>query len=128
MIKKLIIAGVIFLFSCIFIGCTTTRVDVGHVGVKVKLAGSDRGVQDMQLKTGWVFYNPLTEQVVEFPTSVQNIILSASPHEGGSKEDTKATTADESITFSSVEGVNANADIGFSFHIDPALQKNSFIY
>ena len=24
--------------------------------------------------TGWVLFNPLTEQIVEFPTSVQNVI------------------------------------------------------
>lgn len=122
-VKFLITAGVLFVFSVVFAACTTTRVDVGHVGVKVKLAGSDRGVQqDMQIKTGWVFYNPLTEQVVEFPTSVQNIILSANPHEGATKADEgKADhSVDESITFSSIEGVNANADIGFSFHIDPS--------
>lgn len=112
-IKLLVALAITILFSIIFIGCTTTRINVGHVGVKIKLAGSERGVQDMQLKTGWVFFNPLTEQVVEFPTSVQNIVLSASPHEG--------KNVDESITFSSVEGVNANADIGFSFHIDPVL-------
>lgn len=102
-------------------GCTTlTRIDVGHIGVKVKLAGSDRGVQDMQLKTGWVFFNPLSEQVIEFPVSVQNIILSASRHEGGSDKDKgQDHGVDESITFSSIEGVNANADVGFSFHIDP---------
>ena len=37
-----------------------TRVDAGHVGIRVKLAGSDRGVQEMPVVTGWVFYNPLT--------------------------------------------------------------------
>lgn len=122
LIKLLIVSGVVLVFSVIFAACTTTRVDVGHVGVKIKLAGSDRGVQDMQMRTGWVFYNPLTEQVVEFPTSVQNIILSANPHEGAAKTDEgKADhSVDESITFSSIEGVNANADVGFSFHIDPA--------
>src|SRR3954451_15065871 len=106
--------------SSIF-GCSTlTRIDVGHIGVKVKLAGSDRGVQDMQIKTGWVFFNPLAEQVIEFPVSVQNIILSASRHEGNSDKDKGQDHAvDESITFSSIEGVNANADVGFSFHIDP---------
>lgn len=116
--KYLIIVVSAFLLSLIFVGCTTTRINVGHVGVKVKLAGSERGVQDMQLKTGWVFFNPLTEQVVEFPTSVQNIVLSASPHEG--------KTVDESITFSSIEGVNANADVGFSFHIDPVLAPHLY--
>ncbi len=101
--KLAIILGLFLVSSCLFAACTTTRVEVGHIGVKVKLAGSDRGVQDMQLKTGWVFYNPLTEQVIEFPTSVQNIILSSNPHEGGAKDDApEQKSIDESITFSSV--------------------------
>lgn len=100
--------------AIVYLGCAaTTRVDAGHVGIRVKLAGSDRGVQDMPIVTGWVFYNPLTEQIVIFPTSVQNVVWTQSPHEG--------KAYDESITFSSEEGVNVNADIGLSFHIDPSL-------
>jgi regulator of protease activity HflC (stomatin/prohibitin superfamily) len=96
------------------VGCSaTTRIDAGHVGVRVKLAGSARGVQDAEIAVGWIFYNPLTEQIIQFPTSVQNIVWSASPHEG--------QPVDESITFSSSEGVNVNADIGLSFHIDPSM-------
>jgi regulator of protease activity HflC (stomatin/prohibitin superfamily) len=97
-----------------FFGCqATTRVDAGHVGIRVKLAGSDRGVQDMPVVTGWVVYNPVTEQIVIFPTSVQNVIWTANRNEG--------RPVDESITFSSSEGVNVNADVGLSFHIEPTL-------
>ncbi len=96
------------------IGCSTlSRVDAGHVGIKVRLAGSERGVQDMPVVMGWVFYNPITEQIIVFPTSVQNVVWTASLHEG--------KPIDESITFSSTEGVNINADIGLSFHIDPLM-------
>lgn len=106
----LIVAAV----AIVFLGCsTTTRVDAGHVGIRVKLAGSDRGIQDMPVVTGWVFYNPLTEQIVLFPTSVQNVVWTQSAQEG--------KPFDESITFSSSEGVNVNADIGLSFHIEPGL-------
>jgi regulator of protease activity HflC (stomatin/prohibitin superfamily) len=95
-------------------GCgMTTRVDAGHVGIRVRLAGSDRGVSDTPVVTGWVLYNPITEQIVIFPTSVQNVIWSANKNEG--------RPIDESITFSSSEGVNVNADVGLSFHIEPAL-------
>src|SRR5207244_4449968 len=83
----------------------------GHVGIRVKLAGSNRGVDDIPIVTGWVFVNPLTEQLVMFPTSVQNVIWTKDPHEGNAH--------DESMTFSSAEGVNINADIGLSFHIEP---------
>ena len=57
--------------------------------------------------------NPITEQLVTFPTSVQNVIWTATPHEG--------RNIDESITFSSSEGVNVNADVSLSFHIEPNL-------
>jgi regulator of protease activity HflC (stomatin/prohibitin superfamily) len=98
----------------LFFGCqATTRVDAGHVGIRVKLAGSDRGVQDMPIVTGWVVFNPISEQIVIFPTSVQNVVWTANPHEG--------RPVDESITFSSSEGVNVNADVGLSFHIEPSL-------
>lgn len=106
------VAGV--LAAVLFVGCSMfTRVDAGHVGVRVRLAGSDRGVQDMPVVTGWVFFNPVTEQVIMFPTSVQNVVWTASLHEGRS--------VDESITFSSNEGVNISSDIGLSFHIEPSL-------
>jgi regulator of protease activity HflC (stomatin/prohibitin superfamily) len=118
-IKHAIIGAVALLSVGIFAGCTLDRIDAGNVGVKVKLAGSDRGVQDMQLKMGWVFYNPFTEKVIEFPVSVQNIIWTKDPHEGLGPGEKPNTAIDESITFSSVEGVNANADVGFSFHINP---------
>ena len=48
----------------------------------MKLAGSDRGVQDMPVVTGWVVYNPISEQIVIFPTSVQNVIWTANRNEG----------------------------------------------
>ena len=106
------IAGVAVLVG--LVGCSTlTRVDAGHVGIRVRLAGSERGVQDMPVVMGWVFYNPISEQIIIFPTSVQNVVWTASLHEG--------KPIDESITFSSTEGVNINADIGLSFHIDPLM-------
>lgn len=98
----------------LWVGCASvTRVDAGHVGVRVKLAGSSRGVQDMPTVQGWVFFNPLTEQIVQFPTSVQNLVWTASHTEG--------SPHDDSITFSSKEGASVNADIGIAFHIDPQM-------
>src|SRR5258706_11707776 len=98
---------------------STTRIDAAHVGIRVKLAGGSRGVQDIPVVTGWVFFNVLTEQVIEFPTSVQNVVWTASAHEG--------RQVDESITFSSQEGVNVNADIGLSFHIEPSLAPHLYL-
>lgn len=108
------------LLAVFFIGPSiATRVDAAHVGIRVKLAGSSRGVQDIPIVTGWVFFNPLTEQIISFPTSVQNVVWTKAPTEGRS--------VDESITFSSGEGVNVNADIGLSFHIDPSKAPHLYL-
>lgn len=109
----LIAVVVLVLSSCM------TRIDAAHVGIRVKLAGSSRGIDDIPVVTGWVFYNPATEQIFQFPTSVQNIVWTKDPHEGNAR--------DESITFSSSEGVNINADIGLSFHIEPAMAPHLYL-
>lgn len=53
--------------------CGYERVDAGCEGIKVNLYGSDKGVDDVSLVTGAVWYNPFTEQVYEYPTYVQTI-------------------------------------------------------
>jgi regulator of protease activity HflC (stomatin/prohibitin superfamily) len=51
-------------------GCE--RIDAGHVGVKVNMYGDGKGVDDVTEVTGWVFYNPISTKIVEFPTYVQH--------------------------------------------------------
>lgn len=53
--------------------CGYERVDAGCEGIKVNLYGSDKGVDDVSLVTGAVWYNPFTEQVYEYPTYVQTV-------------------------------------------------------
>ncbi|MBM4363099.1 MAG: prohibitin family protein, partial [Deltaproteobacteria bacterium] len=118
-LRRLLTVAAVVIGLFIFLSATVTRIDAAHVGIRVRLAGSARGVEDIPVVTGWVFYNPLTEQIVSFPTSVQNIVWTASPGEGRSM--------DESITFSSGEGVNINADIGLAFHIEPSMAPHLYL-
>lgn len=48
-----------------------TRIDAGYEGVKIKQYGTGKGVQNTSLVTGRVWYNPFTEDVLEFPLFVQ---------------------------------------------------------
>ena len=41
------------------------RIDAGHEGIKVNLYGSNKGVDDIELVTGRVHYNPFTTSVYE---------------------------------------------------------------
>lgn len=50
-----------------------TRIDAGHVGIKVSLIGDTRGVGKYEYKTGYVVYNSYTEQIYEFPTYQQHV-------------------------------------------------------
>lgn len=68
--KKLIVLLAIML-PIVFSNCT--RIDAGHEGMKVNLYGSDRGIDDVSLVTGWVWYNPMTTKVYEYPTFVQTV-------------------------------------------------------
>lgn len=49
------------------------RIDAGHEGIKVNLYGDSKGVGDVSMCTGMVWYNPFTTAVYEYPTFVQTV-------------------------------------------------------
>lgn len=67
--KKLIFLSLAMLLFGMMFSCT--RIDAGHVGIKVKLYGNNKGVSDITEVTGRVWYNPFTTEVYKFPTFVQ---------------------------------------------------------
>lgn len=69
-VVKLSIAVIAIILFSAFIGCE--RIDAGHVGIKVKLSGTDKGVQDVTEVTGWCFYNRFAYSIYEFATFVQH--------------------------------------------------------
>lgn len=93
---KLIIAGLIVIAFSAFIGCE--RIDAGHVGIKVKMSGSEQGIQGVTAVTGWCFYSRLTESIYEFPTFVQH------KEYGLVKDEDGKVLIDESFTVNSKDG------------------------
>lgn len=65
----------ILMLMCVLSGFTscTERIDAGSEGILVNLYGSDKGVDDVSLCTGRVWYNPFTQSVYEYPTYVQTV-------------------------------------------------------
>lgn len=74
-----------------------TRIDAGHEGILIKQYGSEKGVQDVSLVTGRVWYNPWTEDVEQYATFIQTIDYDA---------------------------FNVNAKDGSEFIVDPTLSFN----
>lgn len=83
------ILGVIF----IALSSSCTRIDQGHVGLKIDLAGGSKG-QGIEEVAGWVFYMPGLTTVEEFPVFTQQ----------ADYEEFVVTTKD-----------------GSQFHVDPTL-------
>jgi regulator of protease activity HflC (stomatin/prohibitin superfamily) len=105
-ITKIILWGGVALVAILSLfGCE--RIDAGHVGVKVNLYGDGRGVDDITEVTGWVFYNPLSTKIVEFPTYVQHIEYVRKTDEYGD------LVSDESFI--------VNSKDGSEFHVSPIL-------
>lgn len=82
------------MFVAAIAAVSCTRIDAGHEGILVKQYGTGKGVQDATMVTGRVWYNPFTEDVIQYPVFYQ--------------------TAD-------YEAFTVNAKDGSIFDIDPML-------
>lgn len=69
---KVILVLLGLVFASLFLMNSCERIDAGHVGVKVDMYGSGKGVNDVTECTGVVFYNPITTKIYEFPTFIQH--------------------------------------------------------
>lgn len=91
-----------------FTGCS--KVPAGHVGVKVYLLGTSKGVDHEVLGIGR-YYIGINEELYLFPTFQQNYTWTKSVHEGAA--------TDESITFQTKEGLTVNTDVGITYSLNP---------
>lgn len=91
-----------------FIGCS--KVPAGNVGIKFYLLGQKKGIESEELKPGryWIGLN---EELYLFPTFTQNYVWTSDKQEG--------SINDESFNFQDNQGLELNADIGITYHLDP---------
>ena len=52
---------------------TYENIDAGNAGIKINLYGTDRGVDNITIVTGRVWYNTWTTKIIEFPTFTQSV-------------------------------------------------------
>lgn len=97
------IIAALLLVCCCSTSCFT-RIDAGHEGIKVNLYGDNKGVDDVELVTGAVWYNPITTAVYEYPTFVQTVDYA--PFDINAKDGSKFTV-DPTININLVAGTAA---------------------
>jgi regulator of protease activity HflC (stomatin/prohibitin superfamily) len=82
-----------------FTGCAREIIEPGKVGICVNLYGNNKGVNDYPIKTGVVWYNPMTTSVYEYPTFTQNATWQGV----------------EKISFNTNQGSKISADVALSY-------------
>jgi regulator of protease activity HflC (stomatin/prohibitin superfamily) len=106
------------IIGSIFFGCE--RIDAGHAGVKVELYGSDRGVQDIELVTGMVWYNRFTTAVYEFPTYVREIKYQRQVDQDGTMVN------DNSVHCTTSDGMSISFDVSMNYSVRNDEVSNIF--
>ena len=90
------LAAVLMLTSCGY-----ERIDAGYEGIQVNLYGDGKGVDDVSLVTGAVWFNPITTAVYEYPTFVQTVDY---PPFSINAKDGSSFTVDPTISLKIVDG------------------------
>src|SRR5215510_9981880 len=105
-----ILGGVLILLVVLLV-VGFTRIEPGHVGIKVHYGGGQRGVEDFPTRIGWIFYIRGLSTVLEWPVFTQTVIWTRSSHEG--------RPINEEISFNSREGMPFTADVSVSYRLEP---------
>lgn len=95
--------SMVVLMALMFLGACTV-VPPGYAGIVVNQVGDQKGVQDFPVKTGRIFYNPVTQDVATFPVFQQNVVWSLD----------KDRDMDRSFVANSSEGAKLNFDVSAS--------------
>jgi len=93
---------VMFLASC-------KTVPPGSVGIVVHNFGDNKGVDDVAIKTGFTWYNPMSTTIYEYPTNVQTAKWTRDPNEGAPNN--------EEITFTNKDNMVISADVSVSYSL-----------
>lgn len=89
------------LAMCVSLTSCYERVDAGYEGIKVNLYGDSKGVDNVALVTGAVWYNPFTTSVYEYPMFVQTVDY---PAFSINAKDGSSFTVDPTISLKIVDG------------------------
>jgi len=97
------LAALVPLTSC-------SRVEPGHVGIRVTNFGSAAGVSDRALGVGW-YFTPVGSNIYEYPVYTSTYAWTASS--------TEQSTTDEGFNFQDRNGLNLSADVSVAYRVDP---------
>ena len=116
--KKILIGvGVVLLF---IFGVSSFKIaDSAEVALVVDQIGTNKGVPNIEMASGFIFYFPPTQDVFMYPTSVQHKVWSATGDED--------STADEHIDVTSSDGATFGLDVSVNLQLQRARAADLFV-
>lgn len=105
--KKLAAAFVVLMVLLFLVRPSVAYIEPGHVGIVIHRGGG--GVDPVPLGAGFHLRNPLMTQIQEYPTFMQNLVLTRASTEGSENND--------EINVNSVEGQPLSLDVSMSFEL-----------
>lgn len=107
--SKLSIFLCVLIMAISFSSCKVKTVDRGYAAVKFKKYGSEKGINKTPLGPGWYTIG-INEDLFLLPTFTQNYVWTSDSTEG--------SPTDESLNFQDIQGLELNADLGITYHVD----------
>lgn len=113
------------MMAVMFTACGYERIDAGCEGIKVNLYGDDKGVDNVSLVTGAVFYNPFTTTIYEYPTFVQTVDYPAFTINA---KDGSEFTVDPTISLKIIDGTSPAVFKKYRKELKDVIQGTLFNY
>lgn len=120
---KGLLAAFMVMTSIMFTSCE--RIDAGCEGIKVNLYGDDKGVGDVALVTGRVFYNPFTTSVYEYETYVKTVDYPAFTINA---KDGSEFKVDPTISLKIIDGKSPEVFKKYRKELDKVIEGTLFNY
>lgn len=114
---KKVLLGLGLLLAMSITSCTTA--DSAEVALVVDQIGNDKGIPNIEVASGFIFYFPPTQDVFMYPTSVQHKVWSASKDED--------SPTDEHIDVTSADGATFGLDVSINLQLQRARASDLFI-
>ena len=115
--RILVIVGVVLLFIAGVSSCKIA--DSAEVALVVDQIGTNKGVPNIEMASGFILYFPPTQDVYMYPTSVQHKVWTAD-----SEED---SPTDEHIDVTSSDGATFGLDVSINLHLQRAKAADLFV-
>jgi regulator of protease activity HflC (stomatin/prohibitin superfamily) len=93
--------------------------DSAEVALVVDQIGTNKGVPNIEMASGFIFYFPPTQDVFMYPTSVQHKVWSADSNED--------SPTDEHIDVTSADGATFGLDVSINLQLQRARAAELFI-